>query len=270
MKLVRYANSRGHYGYAALQTDGTFFQVEGDPFARCQVSTKLADVQRILAPVTPTMIWGIGLNYRRFAEESKVKPPEHPLVFAKGPNAVQHPGGPILLPVALPSEQVDYEGELAVVIGKAARNVSRDRALDYVLGYTCANDVSARDWQVNRCAGQWCRSKTFDTFAPLGPCLVTADEIPEPNRLGIRTEINGEVLQDSNTDDMIVDVRGLIAFLSGSTTLLPGTTILTGTPGGVGMSRTPPRWLRAGDIVTVEIEKIGRLTNPVAYESLNA
>ena len=266
MKLVRHRNSRGRIGYAALQADGNFLEVEGDPFTRCRVSAQPAKVGKILAPVTPTMIWGIGLNYRRFAEESKVKPPEHPLVFAKGPNAVQNPGDPILLPRALPSEQVDYEGELAVVIGRPARNVSRADALDYVLGYTCVNDVSARDWQVNRCGGQWCRSKTFDTFAPLGPCLVTADEIPEPNRLAIRTEINGEVMQDSNTDDMIVDVRSLIAFLSGSTTLLPGTTILTGTPGGVGMSRTPPRWLRAGDVVTVEIEKIGRLTNPVALE----
>jgi 2-keto-4-pentenoate hydratase/2-oxohepta-3-ene-1,7-dioic acid hydratase in catechol pathway len=268
MKLVRYANTQVRIDYAALQADETLLALEGFPYEGCRLTDQPADVAKFLAPIVPAMIWGIGLNYRRFAEEGKVTPPEHPLVFAKGPNAVQHPGDPILLPTALPSEQVDYEGELAVVIGRAAKNVSRADALDYVLGYTCANDVSARDWQVNRCGGQSCRSKTFDTFAPLGPCLVTADEILEPNRLAIRTEINGVVMQDSNTDDMIVDVRGLISFLSSSTTLVPGTTILTGTPHGVGMTRTPPRWLRAGDVITVEIEKIGRLTNPVARETL--
>jgi len=266
MKLVRHVTAQGRIAYAALQPDGSARQVEGDPFAGCRVLPAPADVRKILAPVAPAMIWGIGLNYRRYAEESKAVVPEHPLVFAKGPNAVQHPGDPIVLPTTLRSEQVDYEGELAVVIGRTARNVPRARALDYVLGYTCANDVSSRDWQV-RCAGQWCRSKTFDTFAPLGPCLVTADELPHPNRLRLRTELNGEVVQDANTDDMIVDVPALIAFLSASTTLLPGTVILTGTPSGTGLSRTPPRWLRPGDIVTVEIEGIGRLTNPVAVET---
>ena len=267
MKLIRYSSSKGEIGHAALEADGTARQITGDLFGKYQVLDQPADVGKLLAPLVPSMIWGIGLNYRRFAEESKVTPPEHPLVFAKGPNAVQNPGDPILIPTTLPSEQVDYEGELAVVIGRIARNIPPAAALDYVLGYTCANDVSSRDWQVNRCGGQWCRSKTFDTFAPLGPCLVTADEIPEPNRLQLRTVINGETMQDSNTDDMIVDVRRLISFLSASTTLLPGTVILTGTPAGVGMTRTPPRWLRPGDVVSVEIERIGRLVNPVALES---
>ncbi len=139
-------------------------------------------------------------------------------------------------------------------------------ALDYVLGYTCANDVSARDWQIKRGGSQWCRGKTFDTFAPLGPVLVTPEDIPNPNALRITTRLNGEVVQDSNTSDMIFDVRELIAFLSGSTTLLPGTVILTGTPEGVGMARTPPRWLAPGDEVSVEIERIGTLTNPVVLE----
>jgi 2-keto-4-pentenoate hydratase/2-oxohepta-3-ene-1,7-dioic acid hydratase in catechol pathway len=145
--------------------------------------------------------------------------------------------------------------------------VRRDRALEYVLGYTCANDVSARDWQVRRSGRQWCRAKSFDTFCPLGPCLVTTDEIPNPNSLKIRTVLNGETVQDSDTGDMIFDVPALIEFLSGSTTLLPGTIILTGTPSGVGIAAQPPRWLRPGDVVRVEIEKIGALENPVAKET---
>jgi 2-keto-4-pentenoate hydratase/2-oxohepta-3-ene-1,7-dioic acid hydratase in catechol pathway len=179
---------------------------------------------------------------------------------------VQNPGDPIVLPTHLKSNEVDYECELAVVIGKAAKNVSKENALDYVLGYTCANDVSARDWQRTFGGSQWCRGKTFDTFCPLGPVLVTTDEITDPNQLGIKTILNGETMQDLNTNDMIFDVPTLIEFLSGSTTLLPGTVILTGTPQGVGMARTPPVWLKAGDSVTIEIEKIGSLTNPVVDE----
>ena len=162
---------------------------------------------------------------------------------------------------------MDYECELAVVIGKAAKNVSKEKALDYVLGYTCANDVSARDWQRTFGGSQWCRGKTFDTFCPLGPVLVTADEIPNPNQLAIKTILNGKTMQDLNTNDMIFDVPTLISFLSGSTTLLPGTVILTGTPQGVGMAMNPPVWLKSGDVVTIEIEKIGSLTNPVVDEA---
>ena len=143
----------------------------------------------------------------------------------------------------------------------------RAEALDYVLGYTCANDVSARDWQIKNGGGQWCRGKFFDTFAPLGPRLVTRDEIPNPNALRIRTILNDQTVQDWNTNDMIFDVPTLIEFLSGSTTLLPGTVILTGTPHGVGMASKPPRWLRPGDTVTIEIEKLGALSNPVALEA---
>src|SRR5262249_22333198 len=143
---------------------------------------------------------------------------------------------------------------------------SKQHALDHVLGYTCANDVSARDWQIKRGGSQWCRGKTFDTFCPLGPVLVTRDEIANPNALRISTKLNGQTMQDSNTGDMIFDIPTLIEFLSGSTTLLPGTVILTGTPQGVGMARKPPVWLKAGDSVSIEIEKIGTLTNPVANE----
>ena len=161
---------------------------------------------------------------------------------------------------------MDYECELAVVIGRTARNVSTDQALEYVAGYTCANDVSARDWQMEWGGGQFCRGKSFDTFCPLGPVLVTADEIPDPNALRIRTVLNGQTLQDSNTRDMIFDVRSLVSFLSASTTLVPGTVILTGTPSGVGVARSPQVFLGAGDTVSIEIESIGTLINPVIDE----
>ena len=211
-------------------------------------------------------IFCVGLNYRRHAEETKAKMPEFPIVFMKSPASVIQNGEPIVLPRRLRSDQVDYEGELAVIIGERCKNVAKKDALRYVLGYTCANDVSARDWQKQWGGSQWCRGKTFDTFCPLGPRVVPREEIPDPNNLRIRTVVSGEVLQDCNTNDMIFDVPTLIEFLSGSTTLLPGTVILTGTPHGVGMARTPPRWLKAGDTVTIEVEKIGALTNPVVEE----
>lgn len=222
---------------------------------------------KVLAPVAPPAILCIGLNYRHHAAETGVKVPEQPVLFMKSPGALQNPGDPIEIPTRLKSGMVDYEGELAAVIGKACKNAPRHRALEYVLGYTCANDVSARDWQIQHGGGQWCRGKTFDTFAPLGPCLVTPNEIPDPNRLALRTILNGETVQDWNTNDMIFDVPALIEFLSGSTTLLPGTVIMTGTPQGVGMARKPPLWLKAGDSVSVEIEGIGVLTNPVVDEA---
>jgi 2-keto-4-pentenoate hydratase/2-oxohepta-3-ene-1,7-dioic acid hydratase in catechol pathway len=223
-------------------------------------------VGRILAPVQPAAIFCIGLNYRRHAAETGASLPEWPVLFMKSPGAVQDPEGPIALPRALASGQVDYEGELAVVIGKRCRNVSRDEALAAVLGFTCGNDVSARDWQKQWGGGQWCRGKTFDTFAPLGPVLVPPHELEDPLHLRLRTILNGEVVQDGETGDMIFDIPSLIAFLSGSTTLLPGTVIFTGTPEGVGMAAHPPRWLQPGDVVSVEIEGIGTLTNPVTEE----
>ena len=171
------------------------------------------------------------------------------------------------MPRTLTSDSVDYECELAVIIGKPCYNVKRDEALSYVLGYTCANDVSARDWQMKYGGTQWCRGKTFATFCPLGPVITTADEIPNPNALAIKTVLNGQVMQDWNTNDMIFDVPTLIEFLSGSTKLAAGTVILTGTPHGVGGARKPPVFLQPGDTVSIEIEKIGTLTNPVVAEA---
>ncbi len=265
MKIIRYSDSAGAIHYAR-EVGGSHERLDGELFGALTPTGETADVAKLLAPLVPTAILCIGLNYRRHAEETKAKLPEFPILFIKTPNTLQNPGDPIQLPTALASHQVDYECELAVVIGKTCKNVKREHALDYVFGYTAANDVSARDWQKNWGGGQWCRGKSFDTFAPLGPALVTSDEIPNPNSLGIKTIINGETLQDWNTSDMIFDVPALIEFLSGSTTLYPGTVILTGTPHGVGMARTPPRWLQPGDEVTVELEKIGRLTNPVVSE----
>jgi 2-keto-4-pentenoate hydratase/2-oxohepta-3-ene-1,7-dioic acid hydratase in catechol pathway len=242
-------------------------EITGDVFGKFSVGGKSVTIGKLLAPIVPSCFLCIGLNYRRHAEECKATLPPFPVLFMKTGNAVQNPGDPIELPGHLRSDEVDYECELAVVIGRKCKNVSRDKALDYVLGYTCANDVSARDWQGKWGGSQWCRGKTFDTFAPLGPCLVTPDDIPNPNALKIKLDIDGEVLQDWNTDDMIFDVPTLIEFLSGSTTLLPGMVILTGTPQGVGVARNPQRFMKPGDVVTVAIEKIGSLTNPVIEET---
>jgi 2-keto-4-pentenoate hydratase/2-oxohepta-3-ene-1,7-dioic acid hydratase in catechol pathway len=261
MHILRYLDAHNRVGFA---TRGQ--RIAGDLFGEFTVTNEPAEIRQVLAPVQPAAILCIGLNYRQHAEETKAQIPQFPVLFMKQPAAVQHPGQPIVLPRRLRSNQVDFEAELAVVIGKRCKNVTKSAALDYVLGYTCANDVSARDWQKDFGGSQWCRGKTFDTFCPLGPHLVTRDEIPNPNALRLRTSVNGETLQDANTNDMIFDVPTLIEFLSGSTTLLPGTVILTGTPSGVGLARTPPRWLQPGDSVTIEIERIGQLTNPVLEE----
>jgi 2-keto-4-pentenoate hydratase/2-oxohepta-3-ene-1,7-dioic acid hydratase in catechol pathway len=267
MKIVRYQDAAGATHYGVHHADGSTTVLEGDLFGARRDTGKPADVAKVLAPLVPTDIFCIGLNYRRHAEEGKQPIPEWPVLFMKSTSAAQNPGDPIILPRKLRSDAVDYECELAVVIGKPCKNVSRSEALSYVLGYTCANDVSARDWQRDKGGGQWCRGKTFDTFAPLGPVLVTADEITNPNTLGIRTKLNGETMQEWNTDDMIFDVPTLIEFLSGSTRLLPGAVILTGTPHGVGFARKPPVFLQPGDIVTIEIDNIGALTNPVIAEA---
>jgi 2-keto-4-pentenoate hydratase/2-oxohepta-3-ene-1,7-dioic acid hydratase in catechol pathway len=267
MKLIRYLDSTGRAHFGSEQPDGSALRIDGDIYGAHRVTAERADVRKLLAPVVPSQILCIGLNYRQHAEETKAKIPERPILFVKGINTLAHPGDAILIPQHLRSDEVDYECELAVVIGKPAKNVTRANALSHVLGYTCANDVSARDHQIKLGGGQWCRGKFFDTFAPLGPRLITADEIPNPNALAISTTLNGERVQGSNTSDMIIDVPAIIEYLSGSTTLVPGTVILTGTPQGVGMARKPePRWLRPGDSVTIEIERIGALTNSVALE----
>lgn len=267
MRIVRYQDASGAIHHGQQHSDDRVTQLEGDLFGGLSDTGQTADVAKILAPLVPRDIICIGLNYRRHAEEGGSPIPEYPVVFMKNSGALQNPGDPVVLPRKLKSDAVDYECELAVVIGRECHNVSKADALDYVLGYTCANDISARDWQKDFGGSQWCRGKMFATFCPLGPNLVTSDEIANPNSLGIRTILNGETMQDWNTDDMIFDVPTLIEFLSGSTRLAPGTVILTGTPHGVGAARNPPVFLKDGDTVTVEIDGIGSLTNPVVDES---
>lgn len=214
----------------------------------------------LLAPLArPGKIVAIGLNYMDHCRETNTEPPQRPLVFTKFTTAIAAPGQPIRWSAAL-TQQVDYEAELAVVIGRTARHVPERDALGYVLGYTAANDVSARDLQFSD--GQWVRAKSLDTFCPLGPVLVTADEIPDPQQLAIRCELNGQRVQDSHTGEMIFPVAHLIAFCSKAFTLEPGDIILTGTPHGTGAFRSPKLFMGDGDRVAVEIERIGRLENP--------
>lgn len=212
------------------------------------------------APVPrPGKLICIGLNYKDHAAESKMAIPEKPVVFSKFSSAVIAPGEPVVLPAT--SKQVDYEAELAVVIGRRAKNVSADRAYDYVLGYTAFNDVSARDFQF--ADGQWQRGKSCDTFAPMGQTIVTTDVVPDPQKLWIKLTLNGQTMQDSNTDQMIFGVARLIEFLSETITLEPGDVIATGTPSGVGFARNPPVFLKPGDEMEVNIEVVGGINNPV-------
>jgi 2-keto-4-pentenoate hydratase/2-oxohepta-3-ene-1,7-dioic acid hydratase in catechol pathway len=266
MKVVRYQDTLGVKSFGCRHDDGRITRIEGDILASFKDSSEVVSPVKLLAPIEPRDILCIGLNYRKHATEGNHPFPDYPVVFMKNLGAVQNPGDPIILPRRLRSDAVDYECELAVVIGRECYNVSKSRALDYVLGYTCANDVSARDWQIEKGGSQWCRGKTFATFCPLGPWIVTRDEIADPNALTIKTLLNGQTMQDWNTNDMIFDVPTLIEFLSGSTRLLPGTVILTGTPHGVGSARKPPIYLKSGDHVTIEIGGIGSLTNPVVEE----
>jgi 2-keto-4-pentenoate hydratase/2-oxohepta-3-ene-1,7-dioic acid hydratase in catechol pathway len=263
MRFLRHLTPDGP-AYAAVLPDGRTHVVDGDLLGTHHITDRVVVPTSILAPLLPTNIIGIGLNYRKHAEEGGKSLPARPMWFMKTTGSLQHPGAPIALPRG--SQKVDYEGELAVVIGRAARNVTRDEALSYVFGYTIANDVSARDWQFELGGGQFNHGKSFDTFCPLGPVLVTPESLPDPNALRLVTRVNGEVRQDWNTSDMVFDVATLISFLSTSRTLPAGTVILTGTPHGVGYARKPPVWLQPGDTVEVQIESIGVLSNPVVAE----
>ena len=226
-------------------------------------SVARADV-RPLAPVPrPGKIFGVGLNYVDHAEESGQPVPEVPILFAKFANSVIGPGEPIVVPRA--TEQPDYEAELGVVIGRTAFEVTVDEALDHVAGYLCCNDVSARDLQLS--VPQWTRGKAIDTFLPCGPELVTTEEVADPQALGIRCVLNGTTMQDSTTAQMVFGVAELVSFISQACTLEPGDLIATGTPPGVGFARKPPVWLHDGDEVTVEVDGLGALTNPVRRPS---
>jgi 2-keto-4-pentenoate hydratase/2-oxohepta-3-ene-1,7-dioic acid hydratase in catechol pathway len=241
-----------------------------DAAAHADIATAgqpLADVS-FLAPVPrPGKVVAIGRNYREHAAEEGVEPPAAPLVFAKWPSSVVGSGSEIRWDPAL-TGQVDYEAELAVVIGRTARHVAPDAALDHVLGYTCLNDVSARDLQFGD--GQWVRGKSLDTFCPMGPFLVTPDELGDPQRLPIRCTVDGEVVQEANTDQMYFSVAEIISYCSRAFTLEPGDVIATGTPSGVGVFRDPPRFLGDGARIVVEIGGIGALVNICRLEPVEA
>lgn len=242
-------------GDAALAAAEKAVSAGGPDFAAGEV--------KILAPISnPEKVVCIGLNYADHAAESGMDIPSEPVVFSKYASAIVGPGDTIKLPPS--SSEPDYEVELVVVIGKGGFNISEGDALGHVAGYTVGHDVSARDYQLQKPGGQWMMGKTFDTFAPIGPDLVTADEVADPHNLGIRCILNGETVQDSNTKQLIFNIPQLIAYLSHVFTLKPGDLIFTGTPPGVGMARDPQLWLKAGDHVVCEVDGIGRLENPVA------
>ena len=263
MRIVRFeADGATHLGWEVDERKA--LRLEGDLLSGYRVTDERMTIERRLAPIVPTDILCIGLNYRAHAEETGAKIPQNPVLFIKAGNTLNDPDGTI--PITEHSAEIDYEGELVVVMGRDARSVPQEQALAYVLGYTCGNDVTARDWQRDKTlgGGQFCRGKSFDGAAPLGPALVTADEIPNPNALRLRTLLNGQVMQDSSTADMIFDVPTLISNLSRTMTLRAGTVIFTGTPSGVGFTRQPPVFLKDGDEVVVEIEGVGRLSNTVS------
>ena len=267
MKIIRFISEEEQlfWGVVDKPTHKLARLIKGNIFDRFEVTPERVEVKKLLPPVLPPNILGIGLNYNRHAYETGIQIPEIPVMLMKATGALVGPEEPIVIPRVAP-HQVDYEAELAVIIGKKTKNVSKDEAMDYVLGYSCANDVSARDWQIGKQKNQWTRAKSFDSFCPLGPCLVTKDEIPDPQNLAIQSQINGRLHQDSNTSDMIFDVPSIVSHLSQSMTLLPGTVILTGTPHGIGFTRVPPVFLMPGDEISIIIEKIGKLTNPVIKE----
>jgi 2-keto-4-pentenoate hydratase/2-oxohepta-3-ene-1,7-dioic acid hydratase in catechol pathway len=262
MRLVRFTTKDKSARYGVVD-DTKVYELTGDILGTWQKSGQSYDLDavQLLAPVVPSNMLAIGQNYKAHVEEGNDKLPTAPLMFLKSTSCLNHPGSSIVLPKAAPS-QVDYEAELAVVIKKSARNVAEEEALDYVLGYSCANDVSARDCQRND--GQWARGKSFDTFGPIGPWIETD---LNPSSLNIYCRINGQTFQSSNTSLMIFDVPYIISYLSSGMTLLPGTVIMTGTPSGCGFARTPLVYLKTGDVVEVEIEGIGILRNSVSMES---
>lgn len=219
------------------------------------------DVEYAPLFMSPEKILCVGLNYVEHAKEFGDPLPEEPVIFNKAPSAINYSGANIILPKV--SNRVDYEGELVVIIGKNGKNIPVEKAMEHVAGYCCGNDVSARDWQKGKPAGQWFLGKSFDTFAVVGPCFVTADEVEDPNNLHIETRLNGEVMQSSNTSLFIFKVERLISYLSQVMTLKIGDLLFTGTPNGVGDVRTPPVYLKRGDEIVVDIEKVGVLTNRV-------
>lgn len=264
MKIVRFLYQREE-SYGRLR-DGVINPVNGEIFGNYELTDREISLDKVelLNPVQPPNIFAIGLNYKKHAIESgHNRFPPRPVIFIKATSSVIGPDDDIILPHMAPDE-VDYEAELAIVIGKRAKNVEPEDTDDYVLGYTCANDVSARDCQ-QRLDKQWARAKSFDTFCPLGPWIET--DIEDPENCDISSRLNGKVMQDSNTSDLIFDTSELISYCSNNFTLLPGTVIMTGTPEGVGFARKSPVFLSPGDEIEIEIEGIGTLKNSVSLDN---
>jgi 2-keto-4-pentenoate hydratase/2-oxohepta-3-ene-1,7-dioic acid hydratase in catechol pathway len=243
----------GATGIAALKAALGSFSGETIPPSQVRLKAPVPDPRKIIC---------IGLNYKDHARESNAAIPAEPILFSKYPTAIIASGDAIVLPPV--SQEVDYEAELVVVIGRGGRFIPKEHGIEHVAGYTCGHDVSARDWQLKKPGGQWMSGKTFDTFAPCGPAIVTTDELSNPHELPIRMRVNGQTLQDSNTRELIFPVEELVAYISQVVTLEPGDLIYTGTPPGVGFARKPPVFLKPGDICEVEIGGIGTLRNPVA------
>ncbi|MBB6428596.1 fumarylacetoacetate hydrolase family protein [Algisphaera agarilytica] len=273
MHLTRFVDPHGRLRYGKDRGDGTAELLADSAFPDPQSLTgEVVEIAQRRAPIAPPNIFCIGLNYREHATETGAPIPERPVIFMKPTTTLCDPGSPVVIPASqMKGPEVDSEAELGIVMGtkdgQPAKDVSEADALDYVLGYTCGSDISARRWQKQGGGGQWVRGKGFDSFCPLGPVIVTQGEgdgdIADPQQLSITGKLNDTVMQSSHTSDMIFSVAEIVAFLSRDTTLLPGTLILTGTPPGVGFVREPAVWVMPGDELTVEIEKIGTLRNPV-------
>lgn len=267
--------SGSQYDVGKLFADGKKIEakvITGDIFGDAEIGDEVLEVKQLLGPLTEDdvpIIKCVGLNYMKHIEEGGTTPPPYPSIFYKPRFSVADYGEPIPIPKIAQENQCDYEGELCVVIGKTGKNITEEDALNYVAGYVSGNDVSARTWQRNPAyAGgvpQWCFSKGFDKYAPLGPQIVSTKIISDPQTLELETRVNGEVRQHTNTNDLLFNVAKIIAFISQSTTLEKGTVIMTGTPSGVAMGMKEPKYLENGDLVEVSIEKIGTLSNKMKF-----
>ncbi len=246
------------------QINSEFYKLNIDPICgEFTITSEKVNPIKWLPPIEPTAIICIGFNYKSHAEETNKPIPKYPVVFMKNPSAITAHLEPIKIPKVC-SDEVDYEGELVIIIGKDAKNITPNRVFEYISGFTIGNDVSARIWQTEKGGGQWVRAKSFDTFAPIGPFVLPIDDYLEnPTSFTITTKLNDKQVQQGSTKDLIFGIPELIAFLSEDTTLKRNTIIFTGTPSGVGWSRTPKLTLKPGDTVTIEINKIGTLINPV-------
>lgn len=247
------------------------YKIKGDIFAKYEITNEEIPIVQLLSPLDKShinTIRMIGMNYRKHAIEINLPIPKYPCLFYKPKTTINDPDGDIIIPKVAQIEEIklDYEAELVVVIGKSGKDIKESEALDYVLGYTAGNDVSQRTWQIQRGGSQFSTGKMFDTWAPIGPTIVSTSVIKDPNDLKIFSKINGELRQNSSTVDMIFNVKHLISFLSQGTTLLPGDLIFTGTPQGVGNGFNPPKWLRNGDLIEIGIEDIGTIKNKVNFD----